>query len=326
MAESVNAVDLAALEAALAAGDRHGAERLALAAWPEGVLETLADAGVLAGRAPEEPLADRLLDVMEDSAAATRCAVRPSGITPDTVHNTVDAYRDSSGRWDLERERLHDEIVRDMLAGVPESETPTIYMTGGGPASGKSSMLSSGNVSVPTRTSAVIVDADAIKERLPEYMNLIRLGDERAAAFVHEESSYLVKRVSTEASLRRLNMVLDTTGDGSIEHLASKLAPLRVEGHRVVAFYASNDTELAVRLAAERGAKIGRHVPENFIRDTHAGVSRTLPEAVKRGLFDEVTLYDTNVLGEARLVMSGRGKEMTIHNEALWQQFLDKGK
>lgn len=241
-------------------------------------------------------------------------------------HDTMSANRRADGSWAPRRAALHQRIVTRSLKGVPKSAHPTVYMTGGGPASGKSTMLNSGKVSVPSAREAVHVDPDAIKAQLPEYVAKTKAGDTSAAAFVHEESSYLAKRVSSETASHGKDQVLDTTGDGTIESLQKKLAELRANGAmRIVANYASNDTDLAVEFSNLRGKQTGRFVPETYIRETHRQVSITLPQAVERGLFDEVTLWDTNASGNPRIVMTaGRNLPTVIHDQKLWDDFLRK--
>ena len=52
---------------------------------------------------------------------------------------------------------------------------------------------------------------------------------------------------------------------------------------------------------------------------------RVLPEAVKMGLYDNVTLWDTASGGKAVKVMSAKGKKMTVHDQSRWDAFLAKG-
>lgn len=68
---------------------------------------------------------------------------------------------------------------------------------GGGPASGKSTMMDA----VPAHDAAV-VNADDVKARLPEYVGKV------GASFTHEESSYIAKRAVAEAFRRRINVTL----------------------------------------------------------------------------------------------------------------------
>lgn len=257
-----------------------------------------------------------------------RCAVTVMAVPAPRADkvDTLATFRRPDGTWEPSRQRMHDRIVRAQLRGVKRSAAPTVYLTGGGPASGKSAMLKSGAVSFPRRGLAVHTDADAMKALLPEYAAGVRLGDPLASAVVHEESSYLAKRVAREAAARRMDIVLDQVGDSGIDKLTEKVLELRKQGHRVVASYASNDVDLAVRLAHQRGLKTGRFVPESYIRAAHADVSRTFEAALERELFDELRLYDTNVKDRARLVASRvRGEATVIHDEGLWRTFRLKG-
>jgi hypothetical protein len=63
-----------------------------------------------------------------------------------------------------------------------------------------------------------------------------------------------------------------------------------------------------------------RHVPEAIVRRTHAAVSRAFPEALKQGLFDRPTLWESTS-GSPRLVVSAAGKQVAIHERAVdhWQ-------
>jgi hypothetical protein len=76
----------------------------------------------------------------------------------------------------------------------------------------------------------------------------------------------------------------------------------------------------------KRGAKTGRYVPESFLRATHAAVSRVFPEAMAKGLFDDAQLFDTTINGKPQLVASAKGKDVTIHDDTLWNTFLAKGR
>ncbi|MGE3404352.1 MAG: zeta toxin family protein [Vicinamibacterales bacterium] len=245
------------------------------------------------------------------------------GYDPEAGVDTLSHYR-VDGQLDPERQALHDRIVADMLRGIPEREQPTAYMMGGGPASGKSTMIDTGAVTLPSKTTAVHIDPDYIKSRLPEYQAMTRVGNTHAAALSHAESSFIAKRVLAEGGQRRIDLVIDGTGDGGIDTLTAKVNAIRATGHRVIANYASNSVDLALKLAYNRGVKTGRFVPETLIRQIHAGVSTDFPRAIERGLFDAVTLYDTNIKGQARLVASQTDGVFRVHNEGLWEDFVRK--
>ena len=94
-------------------------------------------------------------------------------------------------------------------------DQPIAYMTGGGPASGKSMLFREGKVKLPKNI--VTIDSDHIKTMIPDYNDLLKVADSRGASFVHEESSMLSKRVLKDASKNKQNLFLDGTGDGSVD-------------------------------------------------------------------------------------------------------------
>jgi len=223
------------------------------------------------------------------------------------------------GKWTAERQGLHDRIMEQVLGSHKRQANRQIYLTGGGPASGKGSFAKFGRV--PPDSAAV--DPDAIKALLPEYQTATAEGQQWAAAFAHEESSYLSKRISLEAGERGLNLSLDTVGDGSFTNLAHKIEALRTEGSRVVADYATVRTDVAIERAVVRGQTTGRFVPEEYIREAHTAVSDVLPKAVDGNLFDEVRLWNTEAQ-PARLIMESVDGVTTIHEPGLWEEFLAK--
>ena len=82
-------------------------------------------------------------------------------------HNSLEKHLDKDGTLSPEREALHRKIIDEMLEGkVPVEGQATMTMLGGGPASGKSSVMSSDTSKDPH---AVTIDPDAFKEKLPGY-------------------------------------------------------------------------------------------------------------------------------------------------------------
>lgn len=238
------------------------------------------------------------------------------------VRGTDLKYTDENGAYSEERKALHNEIIADALAGVNAVENPTLYMMGGGPAAGKSTLIRQGVVVHPD--SHVLLNPDEFKEDLPEYREGVKERDPLIAAYTHEESSHLNKEVMKLCAKGRVDTVWDGTGDGEYEKLVSRVAMFRKQGFRVIADYVTVPTEVAWQRAKARGEKVGRIVPEADVRNTHREVSNVLPRAVADGLFDEVTLWDTST-SELIKVMSAKGKAMIIYNRELWQRFLAKG-
>ena len=258
--------------------------------------------------------------------AHVNCRCFPSPVGKATFDpaslNTATVWKDANGKWDAARGQLHDEIIRNFMSGTTRVQNPISFMQGGGPASGKSSIIDSGFVKFPKNM--VKIDADAIKQLLPEYQRAIAAGDPFAAALTHQESSYISQRLLDEAVRGGRNLLLDGTGDGSLSKLAGRIERMRAEGARVVANYVSLDTDLAVKIQRIRAAETGREVPEQFLRDNHAKISEILPDALERNLFDDLSLWDTNLKDNPRLILTHVDGVTTIVDEGLWQDFLAK--
>lgn len=264
---------------------------------------------------------------------------RPSSDYPPARADGLDTQeRFKVGKqYTPERQVLHKEIIAKFFEGKTPVDHPTRVLLGGGPASGKSTLekaqgLSEGNV--------VLVNADQIKELLPEFREgqgakpgaTPREQFGEVAALVHEESSDVAKMIMDAAVAGSYSVVLDGTGDSSLEKLGGKIAAMRAGGAEVVGKYVTLPTDLAVQLAEARGnkmiaeGKVGRFVPETYLRETHAAVSNTFAEALRQGLFDRAELYDTTENRNMRPVASAVGKQITIHNQELWNTFLAKGR
>lgn len=275
-----------------------------------------ADEPASGGRSPggNIPITGKMAEEMAGGSAAAHLVQNPDG----------------SYSFTPERQALHDEIVSKALGNIPPSENPTYYVMGGGPAAGKSSMLSAGSVNVPAHgeeagdsARAVLVNADEVKGQIPEYGEMIAGGNAKGAAgFAHEESSYVAKRIQAAAMEKGTDVVLDGTGDSSPTSMGGKISAARENGYRVVGNYATVPTQVAVDRAQARGERTGRFVPETVIRSTHSAVSRVFPEIA--GQFDEVNLWDTSSR-EPQLIARGGNGSLTVENESAWQEFLAKG-
>jgi predicted ABC-type ATPase len=229
--------------------------------------------------------------------------------------------------YTAERDAMHKQMIGALLANGVPVEHPTVTMLGGGPAAGKSTIVSSGFLNVPSGT--VLIDPDAIKTQIPEYKFMRDEGgkaSQYASSYVHEEGSYVSKEAMREALADRFNLLYDTTGDNSYSNLASKVESWRANGaDRIDAVYATCDTDEAWRRAQDRYDSGGRYVPETYLRDTHSSVTRVVEQGINDRLWDNFSLYDTNV-GTPKLVASYADKgDLTIHDPTAWDAFVAKG-
>ena len=244
---------------------------------------------------------------------------------------TEDAYvtidpKTGKRRWWQMRDELHTEITDSIIGDVPIAEPgeQVVHFMGGGPASGKGNLIREGLADVD-RSTMVVVDADEIKDFLPEYQVLRKERATRAAAYVHEESSELSKRVFAESVESGRNTVLDGTGDSSIEKLRAKVSAAREasDDAKVVADYVTVDLEEAVTRARRRGQRTGRFVPEEVVRETHTNISKIFPDILDENLFDDIKLWDTNVQ-PPRMILRKVDGVLEVYDEKAYAKFLRK--
>jgi predicted ABC-type ATPase len=229
------------------------------------------------------------------------------------------------GSWDFtaERKRLHDQIMAKHLAMAKKpTGQPQFNVLGGGPAAGKSTIVKSGQIPELVGNDPLMVNADEMKDELPEYQDMLRQRDSRAAALAHEESSYLAKRLMEAGFENGLSVTLDGTGDSSPASMNRKLDAAHAAGYKVNGFYTTVPTDVAVQRAQARAQKTGRAVPEKIIRKTHASVSKVLPEIYQN--FDQVQLFDTTDR-EAVPIMSWIDGRFQVQSPMMWNQFMAKG-
>lgn len=244
--------------------------------------------------------------------------------------NSLAAHMDENGKLSPEREALHKQIIDDMLKGkMPVEGQATMTMLGGGPASGKSSVM---NPDTSNDKNAVTVDPDAFKQMLPGYKEMAAK-DSNAASYYHEESSALAKRFAEVAFSENYNVIYDGTGDGSPKSVQKKIDGARANGYKVEAKYVSIDTETAVQRNQKRyddavaAGNAPRLVPAEYVRSCHSKVTDI--SVLKAADFDSIEVWDNNgARGQQKLIAtggSGKGLKAVSGQEAAFKSYLSKG-
>lgn len=232
------------------------------------------------------------------------------------------------GKYTPERELLHEQIIKDYI-NVEKVETDKVFMLGGAPANGKSTVVKKGVLQHPENI--MVIDPDKIKSMIPEYKTMLASGDKRiiksAANFVHEESSYISKIIQKKALKENYGVVFDGVNDGAFEKVKQKVEMYRKLSNKPIrADYVSLDSDLSVKLATIRSEKVGREVPLQYVRDMNREISILVPKLIKNKTFDELYLWDTNINGKPRLVFKQIEGVLHIEDAELYKKFLDKVK
>jgi hypothetical protein len=126
---------------------------------------------------------------------------------------TTETYWDAvTGRWTPERGQLHEDIIiNDLLVSKASKKKPRLWLVMGGIGSGKSTLIRS--ELAPDHPGAVVIDADQLWLRIPEYKELAAQDWKTAGDRTYAEVRYLRDAALAEAAARRLDIILEISGD-----------------------------------------------------------------------------------------------------------------
>ena len=186
---------------------------------------------------------------------------------------------------------LRRRIIEELYGDGAKKKERQAFIVMGLPASGKSSAVAE---PLAKEHGALIIDSDEAKERLPEF------ADGLLASAVHEESSDIAERITSNAVENGDNIVLPVVGK-TLSSLEKKIAYLKAHGYRVNLYYVDLPVEKAVERGKGRFQHTGRLVPLAYIRSV--------------GLKPKQN-FDT--------IKAGKATEEVDHYEA-WSNDVDRG-
>lgn len=180
--------------------------------------------------------------------------VKEYGLETHTLYSKDGAYTES-------RKELHKEILDDIFknsdkAKPKDGEKPKVVFLGGRGGSGKSKF----DGMVYDKENYIVLDADAIKEMIPEYQGY-------NAFEVHEESSAILNQALKMARKEGLNVVLDATMK-TLSSTERKIKDFVDSDYDIEMYYMHLPREKAAERAIGRfmGDR-GRYVPLHVLLD-----------------------------------------------------------
>ncbi len=176
---------------------------------------------------------------------------------------------------------------------VPADAVPVVYATGGGGGAGKSTILKRLQADgIIDLTGAVTVNADEIKDFIPEFAQFKAAGDGRGSFFVHEESSQLAKNLM-DALLKPENTRFNFVYDATLANKSKGLAMMQrwMDSGFVVHFIGVTiDPHEAMIRAVLRGKGSGRWVPSAALVAAHTGFNTAVLDYME--IADRANLFD----------------------------------
>lgn len=192
---------------------------------------------------------------------------------------THEDFRAKEYRTDIERKRLHTNIIKDLVkecrlendddiklgkGGAKPSSIKfesTAYIVSGSPASGKSGVAAQ----LADENGAYVLDSDYAKRKFPEYDTT-----PAGASLVHEESDVLTfgdtDSVFEYCIYKRANVVIPLVGKTyeSVNRICTKLIKV---GYSIHIINVALDRYECTRRAYRRYISTGRYIPLSYIFD-----------------------------------------------------------
>lgn len=206
-------------------------------------------------------------------------------------------YRNPDDTWTVQRQRLHEQIIRSYIErglenAVPgEGETPNVIMLGGRGGSGKTSATAS---LISNADRYLNINSDDVKSMLPEYQGW-------NAGLLHEESSIITDQIERIARDIGLNVIYDATmkSEGSA---VQRMQDYHAAGYDVDGFFVHTTPYISAQRAMARALTSGRYVPPEYILGSRS--NETTFDEIKGGM-RSWTLIDNNGDFKPRVVARG---------------------
>lgn len=191
----------------------------------------------------------------------------------------------------------------------------------GGPASGKTSVY--GRLGPAPEAGYICVNVDEVRQRLPEYQQMVEAGDLDAALVTHDEASDVAKRCIDLALFLGRNLVVDAVGKDDRGQLSAMLRALLDHGYSIMVRCVTVPVAIAEKREKERAVSTGRTVPLDELVKGHQEVSRAFQSIIEfTGV--RIELYDTSGT-EPRLIAERSNKDLVVVDSEIYDEFVKKG-
>lgn len=244
-----------------------------------------------------------------------------------------------------EHEKRYAKIEAEYLPKSTAQERPHAVITGGQPGSGKSGITAGAKSDLTARGGFLLIDADLLRLRHPNYTELLHTNDRTAANLTHPDAGVWAARLLVAGAAAKRNLIIDQTSKdpGALVNLSDKLRSL---GYTVeLRAMAVNEKISEQRIHSRyEGQKFEVGVGRFSTKDNHDFAYKGLPLSVdaveKNRSVDSIKLFDkdhrqiySNELRngqwekaeQARIAMeTERGKSMTLPERKAYSETYDK--
>ncbi len=198
---------------------------------------------------------------------------------------------------DLVMQRAYARVEREAIEASRAQAAPRAILLGGQPGAGKTALARQAVSELGERGGAVLIDADRMRENLPQYSGLLRQDPQRAADITHADAGRWAARLTDAASQARRDLVIDGTmrNSESLRNLARRLNErgytLEVRGVAIPAEISLTRAQLRTeREIATTG--VGRVVNPEQHDQAYAGMLETIARLEHEKAVDRIQIVD----------------------------------
>lgn len=245
------------------------------------------------------------------------------GINDPNENSVRDNLNHRGDNLSTARRKLHSIIIKEVFSGhkpYSAGATKVAMFTGGGPASGKSTFTSDIEQYYQNKDNPVILDADALKERLLYADTGKKVLDDKTSTYYHSESVILQKRLYEIAVANDYPVVLDGTSVNLTPFL-QKVKQATDAGYKTKMCFMTADANTLLNSSADRYDKKGRIVPLSRILQASVDAQRAVPRLLNA--LDDVKVYNRTGNKVTLIAKGGSGKKPVIADPKLWDNFTD---
>ncbi|MCG7985078.1 MAG: zeta toxin family protein [Candidatus Thiodiazotropha lotti] len=187
--------------------------------------------------------------------------------------------------------KIAEELYQERHSEHEVAAERKVWLVLGPPASGKSSLVESGdgNLEMAKKLKAMIIDSDDAKARIPEFDGGL------GANAVHQESKRIATQILSRAIDEEQNIVEPLVG-ANYQNLLAKIEKYERLGYTVGVRLVDLDIEETFRRSIARFVQTGRFISPEYIFETVGyGPAENYLRLIKEGIVNDYEAFSSNV-------------------------------
>ncbi len=228
---------------------------------------------------------------------------------------------------DEEHEKILNNIMQEVFHGAKSFDKPKIFIMGGQPGAGKSTLINN-LINSEDGKDCLIINADEYRVFHPQIKEIYEKYPDDLAAITDLDVRDWTQRIFATAIKNRNNIIFE--GTMRTNQICNTIKDLYQQGYEVnihvmaVNFY---ESKLSTYSRFEEALKAGgmpRHTPPEAHDETYVKMLETLNQIEKEGCFNKITIHgrdkDINLSPKGKTSQVSAVMAILNHREKVWSQ------